>query len=173
MAIALLGLNKSIKEATNPGLSMAVFRSQAILTYLLSIFIFASPFSSWKLIGIILVICGVFIVTSKEHSGVPSSPIPTNQWLIYALIAAVSVSFKDIFTKLSLNRDQNVTVFLFYTLLISFIISVAYQYITSRNLKLRSGPKDDPTKKYFLYRPIRSITATIYLSYRLFYQISP
>ena len=62
--LALIFLNNSISQAKNPGLSMSIFRTQAVLTYIASIFLFHSSVSKMKIAGIITVIIGAFIITS-------------------------------------------------------------------------------------------------------------
>ena len=67
LGLALIFLNNSISEAKNPGLSMSIYRTQAILTYIISIFLFHSSASIIKICGIVIVIIGAFIISNFEQ----------------------------------------------------------------------------------------------------------
>lgn len=68
-AIAVFLLNESIARASNPGLSMAVMRTQAILSAILSYFAFGTPLNIVKIGCMIVVLVGVYFITigDKNH----------------------------------------------------------------------------------------------------------
>jgi uncharacterized membrane protein len=117
--LSLILLNKSIAESKNPGLSMGIFRTQAILTYGLSVFIFKIPISVINIFGIIMVIIGAFIISDFKINK-NKKIIKTNknkEWVVYAIIGAIFMSLKDIFTKISLTeKKMNIYQFKFLNL---------------------------------------------------------
>ena len=114
--VAAVSLAKSFVMSPNPGFSMAIFRMQAILTTIASVVLFNAKLTLAKWLCIALSVIGVItIVTSKssvEHSKKTvkntsvkqvdknKKPKKNNyEWVLYALIAGVAMTTKDIFTK--------------------------------------------------------------------------
>ena len=98
---------------------MVIFRTQAILTYGLSVFIFKIPISVINIFGIIMVIIGAFIISDFKINK-NKKIIKTNknkEWVVYAIIGAIFMSLKDIFTKISLTeKKMNIYQFKFLNL---------------------------------------------------------
>lgn len=97
--IAIYLLDKAVKLSLNPGLPDAIFSTQSIWTYIVSLFIFGGHFSIIKLMGILLIISSIFIIQKNKLS--------TIDWFPYALIAGAFATIQDIFKKYSLTYNNN------------------------------------------------------------------
>ncbi len=147
-ALGFILYNTSISKATNPGLSVGIFRSQAMLTFIMAYFLFKSQLKINHILGIILIIIGAFIITlfmKKEKESDSTSKSQKKEyskyaWVFYALIAAFFASFKDIFVKYSLqNPGLNMTAFLLYQFFFAFLTAVVYMLIKNKSIKLQSN----------------------------------
>ena len=113
-------LTVSTKLASNPGLPDAVFSSQSLFTYLISLYFFGGVINIKKLLGIIFIIISIWIIKSTKLS--------TSNWVIIALLAGCFATIQDILKKLSLNNKTNT-----YTLILNFFIT---QFIVFFSLHL-------------------------------------
>ena len=154
--LSLIFLNNSISKAKNPGLSMSIFRTQAVLTYIASIFLFHSSISKMKIAGIITVIIGAFIITSfnekekiENFNKNKEKTHNNKEWLLYAFAAGIFMTFKDITTKISLSKQKiDLSVYVFISLASASITSFIYQFIKTKNIKLESKQKNKKYEKY-------------------------
>ena len=126
--LAAVSLAKSFVMSPNPGFSMAIFRMQAIMTTIASVILFNAKLTMIKSMCIALSVLGVLtIVSSKssvEHSKKPvknsdskKQPKSNNyDWVLYAVVAGLSMTAKDLFTKKALNDGgKNIFHSLFWT----------------------------------------------------------
>ena len=147
-AIAGLALTKSFKNAPNPGLTMSVFRTQAILTAILAYFLFGSNLSPSKLAAMAVVSGGVYLVSKTKHESfvgtetlpetkhnqVSSTPAGSRSWLLLAIIGGVAMSCKDVTTKWAiLHPKSKLTNILWNSLLIQCVIILIYDKYTTGN----------------------------------------
>lgn len=119
-AAAVVAITRSIQLAPNPGLSMAVFSSQALLTALGAAVWFGSSLSTGGVVAMLMVVLGVYLVQVPDtESATPDTytnntdtetdntetetGTPTSAWLWYGAASAVAISGKDLFTKWATN----------------------------------------------------------------------
>ena len=158
-AIAVFLLNESIARASNPGLSMAVMRTQAILSAILSYFAFGTPLNIVKIGCMIVVLVGVYFITigDKTHKHIKKNTHnkndkhktyesflnkefqSNNSWIIFSLLSGVAFSIMDIFTKRSTMVKNNlIENIVFHKYIIATIILFIYMYFSSGTLQLQS-----------------------------------
>ena len=150
---------------------MSIFRTQAVLTYIASIFLFHSSVSKIKIIGIITVIFGAFIITSfnekKENANFETNKINkknNKEWILYAFAAGIFMTLKDITTKISLSKQKiDLAVYVFVSLAAASVTSFIYQFIKTKNIKLESKQKNKKHEKYMYV----SIIAFIFILYAI------
>jgi drug/metabolite transporter (DMT)-like permease len=152
-AIAGIALTLSFKASPNPGLTMSVFRTQAILTAVLSYFVFGAPITLPKIIAMIVVASGVYFVSkekpSDSHETKESFTIKNTEqhltkfghkltekvkksWLLLAIVAGVSMSLKDIFTKKALIRTpKNLFGILWNAIFVQSLAMIIYDRYTT------------------------------------------
>ena len=148
LGFALIFLNKSISEAKNPGLSMGIFRTQAVLTYIMSIFLFHSSVSKIKFFGIITVIIGAFIIANYEPNENNTKERKNKKWILYGIIGAVFISLQDIATKITISREKiDMSIYVFVSLASASFVSFVYQLIKTKNIRLESKQKNTIYKK--------------------------
>ena len=126
--IAIIYLTKSLGQSNNPGLVMSVFRTQAILTTILAVFLLNANLSFDKIIAMIFVVGGVYLATSKNKDKDlnDKSHNMSNICIMSALVAAVSMSIKDICLKKTLLKNTDIINIIFYSFLTQIIILYFY-----------------------------------------------
>jgi uncharacterized membrane protein len=103
-ALAYLTISIAIEKASNPGLPTAVYRIQMILTALFAFFFMKYSLSFYKIILFPLLIYGTYLIAKQPKPENSTQLTQGNQqWVKYALIAAVFSSILDITTARSLK----------------------------------------------------------------------
>jgi len=143
MTCGILLLMNAINKADNPGLPIAFYRTQCILTTILMYVLFNSSFSYYKLVSMCIVISGSYILAKslhKEHQiGLQNthsyvknrekSIVPIQNWILLSILSGIFVSGKDVFTKYALiSKKSNIFNFIFYILLVQTILFMIYEY---------------------------------------------
>lgn len=153
-AIAGLALTNSFKNAPNPGLTMSVFRTQAILTSILAYFLFGSNLSPGKLVAMAVVSGGVYLVSKTKHeSFVGTETLAETQhkqvsststsWLLMAIIGGVAMSGKDVTTKWAiLHPKAKLTNILWNSLLIQSVVMLIYDKYTTGSIAIHDHTGD-------------------------------
>jgi drug/metabolite transporter (DMT)-like permease len=139
--ITFLFFNKSIEKSANPGLVMAVYRSQAMLTFILSIFIFKLKFHKRNFFGVSLVIIGVFIISSiKKERFITKKKRKSHNWVFYAILGGIFATLNDIFLKKAFqNKNLKMPVFLLHQMFFGSIILFIYLFVKNKSIKLESN----------------------------------
>ena len=161
--LVMIAINKS----NNPGLPMAFFRSQAILTAIVSVFLFKSTLPYYKLVAMGCVIYGLYKLanslpkTEKYENKIiktrENSVIPTSNWILISIVSGVFMTLKDIFLKYSLfKKNSNVFNFIFYSLLLQTIVLFIYDLYISKNIKLDNKDDNKVVKGIDIYYTIIS-----------------
>ena len=161
--IASILLAMSFGESPNPGFSMAIFRMQAILTAIMSYFVFGAPLSPAKVLGMIVSIAGVIVISTShanhkkiKHSNDKHDKDKTNakdpnqehksessfseyKWIFLALGAGIMMTFKDILTKKGLtdNGPKIMHSLMWSTAAFQVVALFITLFITKGNVKLQ------------------------------------
>ena len=155
--LATLFFEEAVHIATNPGIVNGLYRSQAALTAIASVFILGSHLSYTSMIGILITIMGAFIMGlhKRKHvkegyePGIVEGPYPeskkqnkdSNQehqrkkWLPLVLIAGLLATVKDISGVYSVKGGKmKPSSFVFSQCFFGAIMVLIYQYFTSGEL---------------------------------------
>ena len=117
------------KLADNPGLPDAIYSSQSILTFILSLIVFNGIFKLHKLLGIVITVISIFIIKASKTSH--------NIWLPYSIIAGIFASIQDILKKLLMNRNRSLYTLFFNVVLSQVIVfSIIHYYKNNKFIEL-------------------------------------
>ncbi|MAH21009.1 MAG: hypothetical protein CMB96_06215 [Flavobacteriaceae bacterium] len=174
--IAIACAAKAINIGPNPGFCMALIRMQAILTAIMSYFIWGAPLTPLNILGMILACIGVLllvmsgnvkkhVVKQKEEekqkqeekqaktaqTAAPTSKIAGYEWVIFSLLAALAMTGKDLFTKTALIKYGKSTFMdLFWnTAFFSVIAVFGYMLIKNKSLDLKLTKSEKSAKDYY------------------------
>jgi drug/metabolite transporter (DMT)-like permease len=82
---------EAIKRAPNPGFSTSIRNSSILPVTILSVFLFHSPFHSEKLLGVFLILAGVFALIIQKQAPAGGKGIRSNNngnyWILLAFVA--------------------------------------------------------------------------------------
>ena len=148
---------------------MAILRCQAIYTFIVSYLFFGGDINIYKIIGICLVILGLFIIVfntekwelftvnvkkgkivknSKNSKNNLNFKINNITWIILALVAGIFVTGKDFYSKEALLHPKSSIMNILYNQLISqTILAFFYKLYKTGNLYLQDTNNDDKTDK--------------------------
>jgi drug/metabolite transporter (DMT)-like permease len=149
-AICGITLTKSFATSPNPGLTMAVFRTQAIITTVMAFFLFHSNITVSKIVAMGVVVAGVYLLSKtkpKDDKETPeefknpeqakSKKNSSKMWLWMALLGGLVMSCKDILTKKALVADnKGVYNILFNSVLAQGIVLLIYDRITTGSFRV-------------------------------------
>ena len=164
----MIFLNKSLQLVNNPGLSMSIFRSQSLLTAILSYFLFNSIFNKFTSLGILTMIIGVYLTTFKSDTKKIVKKTNNNRkWAYYAGLGGIAISVKDIVTKYALSySNMKLTTYLISQLGIGAIISFIYQYYQYQEFKLiyrkNKGNSEKKHRKSLIFLLISALIFMLY-----------
>ena len=151
LAIGILLIMNAINKADNPGLPIAFYRTQCILTTILMSILFNSKLSYYKILFMCIVIAGSYILAkslhAEHHKSIQNTHsyvdnrikniVPVQNWIILSILSGIFVSGKDVFTKYALvSKNSNMFNFIFYILLVQTILFVIYEYYISGKIEL-------------------------------------
>ena len=160
-AIAQKFATLAIKNSPNPGIPTTLVSGSVGITYLLSFFLFNEKFDLQKLIGLLFIGLAIFIEVGKD---ILKSNNKNNSsiWILYTLIATISISFVDITGKLSFQigklktYENNVVINL-----ISFLSLAIMQILSTHNIGLQKikKPKKEKISKINIFnkKPILAL----------------
>lgn len=174
--LASICLTRSVLTTPNPGMTMAIFRTQGLITAFIAFIFLGSSLSYDFVISMILVIIGVFIIINptnffiksdwyshfQHHNNVTGNGDSqqeiiseedaetsehnndgNNLWLDSAILAALFMTCKDIFTKLSFHLySSKVEHVVFNVLIGQTLLLFIYDYYKTGDIKLRRKNKN-------------------------------
>ena len=154
--IATLLFEQALKKAGNPGLANAMYRSQAALTAVVSVFVLGSSLSLVGLLGVCATVAGAALV-AKDHEGKKEGfealrnedrPKPTSRgdhqvqkafdgsWIAMALTAGILLTVKDITAVLALKGGKmSPSSYVVSQCLFGALIVFAYKFATEGTLR--------------------------------------
>ena len=91
-------LSQALIRVNNPGIPTALLRFQVVITFFLSLYFFNSKFEYLKLLFILLMIVGIFLILLGKKSK-DKKEKKDNTYLLYVLGSIISFSIYDIFIK--------------------------------------------------------------------------
>ena len=158
--IATLFFEEAVHIAKNPGIVNGLYRSQAALTAVASVFLLGSHLSYTSMFGVLLTIMGAFVIGlyKRKHVKEPYEPgiieriidkkdeekektieehgaHERSKWLPLVLIAGVLATMKDISAVYSVRGGKmKPSSFVFSQCFFGALMVMLYQYFTSGNL---------------------------------------
>lgn len=196
--LSVICLTRSLDTSPNPGMSMAIFRTQAVFIALAAFLLFGSNLTLGTMLAMVVVIIGVFIVTgigqktnkvsdkvankvaggaankvageaankvagevaggvankvAREVSGEVAGEeeqmillgkkiVIQKSWPMYALLAAIFVTGKDLITKTAFHlKDANIHQAVFNILLGQAFVLIGYDLYKTGNFNLETKNK--------------------------------
>ena len=158
--LGTLLFEEAVHIASNPGIVNGVYRSQAALTAIASVFILGSKLNYISMLGILITIAGAFVIGMHKQPAVKENYEPciiedrperknekivdvsNKKWLYLVLIAGILSTVKDISGVFSVKGGKmKPTSFVFSQCFFGAIMVLIYQYITNGKLipSLRTG----------------------------------
>ena len=129
--------NEAINLSNNPGIPSSLVRSNVLVTYVISLFVFGLKFSWTKFITIMTIIAGCLITIIPNMKDFASS---NNKWILMTILAGLLSSGNDVFSKLSLNKiptDQ----YLVVQMLAAVLTTLGIQYVRTKTFTLQKLKK--------------------------------
>lgn len=142
----------SMSKSPNPGLTIATFRVQSIVTAILAYLIFGSSLSVYKIVAMAVVIYGVHMISETKNetfNGTQAIEPKKNEktskaWVLLAILGGISMSIKDITTKQAFLAESkpNTMVIILNSLIVQTIIVFIYDKISTGTIKPRDLNQD-------------------------------
>lgn len=161
---SVICLTKSLDSSPNPGSSMAIFRTQAVFIALAAYLLFGSNLTIETMVAMIVVVIGVFIATgivqkptkifSLDNEGEDEEDVDSillgdkvvikKTWPVYALLAALLVTFKDLIAKTAFHFKTADTYQVVFNILVGqSIVLIAYDYLQTGNFNLEDKNQEN------------------------------
>ena len=135
---ALYYMNNALSLIQNPGIPSAVLRTNIVITYVASLFLFRESFSFSKVGFILLTLVGGFVAILPKLIGMNNDNIT---WLYPTLIAGCFASLSDITTKFGVSEVSNLD-FSTIQVLVAGLLNYLFQYADTRNIGLQELDAD-------------------------------
>ena len=153
--LAVMGLTVGINNAPNPGLAAAIYRTQTVLTAVLSVFLFGYHLNLEGVMGMMVTLYGAYLIaTDKKHAPKAEEPglvlekkdrkLNTQDWFIYPAVAGVALTVKDLTGMKSLKSGMSPSVFAVSQLVFATIVAFIHKYFKSGHLELEYIGKPSP-----------------------------
>ena len=135
-------LSQALIRVNNPGIPTALLRFQVVITFFLSLYFFNSKFEYLKLLFILLMIVGIFLILLGKKSK-DKKEKKDNTYLLYVLGSIISFSIYDIFIKKA-SAETGIINNVLITSGVSAILFIIVQFATDKNIGLIEilNPKD-------------------------------
>lgn len=130
---ALYFMNNALSLIQNPGIPSAVLRTNIVITYVASLFLFRESFSFSKVGFILLTLVGGFVAILPKLIGMNNDNIT---WLYPTLIAGCFASLSDITTKFGVSEVSNLD-FSTIQVLVAGLLNYMFQYADTGNIGLQ------------------------------------
>ena len=140
--LATFGFETAVSKAKNPGMVNAIYRTQTVLTAILSVFLLGSHLSPLSITGIIIALLGA-VTIALDHNSIEhftSDEIKENkydyEWIKWAVGAGLLLTVKDITAVKSLRSGMTPYSYAMAQLLFGALIMFGYKYYKENNFKL-------------------------------------
>ena len=159
--LASFFITNALKFINNPGIPSALVRGGVVFTYIISFFLFKEKFDIYKFLGILTVILAIVI---EVFPGILKAKSKSNLWILFTLLAAISMASLDVTSKLSMKKinDTQLNVIM---LLFAYFTNVIIQFFQDKSfgLKKLDKPKKENLNKIEILnqKPIISIIGGI------------
>lgn len=155
--IATLLFEEAVHRTNNPGLANAVYRSQAALTAIVSVFILGSSLSVKAMLGIVITVASAsaialaktkegfepFHLDERTEDDIDKDKKPGN-WIPYAIAAGLLATVKDITGVLSVRgKRMTPSSFVFSQAMFGAIVVAIYQYYKFGTISTRAKTAED------------------------------
>jgi drug/metabolite transporter (DMT)-like permease len=120
--LAVMGLTIGIDDAPNPGLAAALYRTQTVLTAVLSVFFFGYQLNIEGIVGMMVTLFGAYLIATDHKEAVKTDEpgvvpgkskrrLDQSNWFIYPTLAGVALTVKDLTGMASLKSGMAPSVF--------------------------------------------------------------
>lgn len=150
-------ISKSFQLVNNPGVPSSIVRSQVLLTYFVSLFLFNEKFSWKTFFPILIIIFGCLITIYPELINFD----PKNMtWIFFTVLAGICTTGNDITSKLSLNEISN-DQFLVIQMLGATLTNILIQYGQKKTFGLKKLKKPKKNSKILAFNKYPTLLLTI------------
>ena len=152
--IQLFFLNKGFAEMNNPGLGVALFRTEIIFTTIVAYFLFKSPMTIEMIVYMLIIVVGMYLLSMKDSGS--GETFEFGEWQLYTLIALGCVVITDGLMKFIMTSNKNISMVNIAT---NFLFTAAgaatiLQFIDVKKLGLvikKDSEEKDPDKDPLTY----------------------
>ena len=146
-------LFKSIATMSNPGIAMALIRTQVVLTLIAGLFIFKYKLNIVKILSILVLLGGAFMIVLFDKNKNKDKKCKSKKWIIYIILAIILYSGYDVTTKLAVQKidTHNHTLI---AIVFAFIIAFLLELGVDKKIGLIDdkvfSKKDEKYRKYHI-----------------------
>ena len=105
--IQLFFLNKGFAEMNNPGLGVALFRTEIIFTTIVAYFLFKSPMTIEMIVYMLIIVVGMYLLSMKDSGS--GEAFEFGEWQLYTVIALGCVVITDGLMKFIMTSNKNIS----------------------------------------------------------------
>ena len=105
--IQLFFLNKGFAEMNNPGLGVALFRTEIIFTTIVAYFLFKSPMTIEMIVYMLMIVVGMYLLSMKDSGS--GEAFEFGEWQLYTVIALGCVVITDGLMKFIMTSNKNIS----------------------------------------------------------------
>ena len=146
--LAIMGLTTGINSAPNPGLASAIYRTQTVLTAVLSVVLFGYHLNIEGAIGMMITLFGAYLIAT-DHKDAAKTDEPgavlekekhkldNSEWFIYPALAGVALTVKDLTGMESLKTGMSPSVFAVSQLVFATIVAFTHKYISTGDVSIK------------------------------------
>ena len=128
--------SQALIKVNNPGIPTALLRFQVVITFFMSLYFFNSKFEYLKLVFILLMIVGIFLLLGKKSTDDNKlEKKKDNTYLLYVLGSIISFSIYDIFIKKA-SAETGIINNVLITSGVATILFIIVQFAIDKNIGL-------------------------------------
>ena len=134
--------DEAVKRTRNPGIATALYRSQIVLTAIVSIFVFNTSLNPRVAFGILITTIGAILVShasdknknknKKKNTSVSNKKTSVqkndNTWIPITIVASILLTVKDIFSVLAIKHEIDVDNYIVSQNFFGALIIFIYKY---------------------------------------------
>lgn len=142
--LSMMLFDETIKRTRNPGVAIALYRSQIILTTIVSFYIFNTSLNPRAIFGILITIIGAILISTasekntknknnkKKNANISNKKTSEqkydNTWIPTIIVAAILLTVKDILSVLAIKHEIDVDNYVLSQNFFGALIIFIYRY---------------------------------------------